>query len=114
LDDPESRRFGADGPELEALLKKCDANKPVILLFHRPQLFDEAVKKGVGLQLSGHTHAGQIPPMDLIVWFYYKYPWGLYEKDGAYIYTSSGTGIWGPDMRFLSQNEIIHFTLKSQ
>ena len=111
LDDTESRRFGSDGPALDALIKKCDPRKPVILLFHRPQLFDEAVQKGVDLQLSGHTHAGQIPPMDLLVWLYYKYPFGLHEKNGAFIYTTTGTGIWGPDMRFLSKNEIVHLTL---
>lgn len=114
LDDDTARQFGSKGPDLDALIKACDQNKPIILLYHRPVLFDEVVPKGVDLQLSGHTHAGQIPPMDLIVWLYYKYPSGLFEKDGAFIYTSSGTGIWGPDMRFLSNNEIVHFTLESK
>ena len=114
LDDNAARQFGSRGPDLDGLIKDCDPNKPVILLYHRPLLFDEAVQKGVDLQLSGHTHAGQLPPMDLLVLFYYKYPYGLYEKDGAYLYTSSGTGVWGPEMRFLSKNEILHFTLKSQ
>ena len=112
LDDDEGRRFGTVGSNLDTLIKSCDPGKPIILLYHRPLLFHEAVEKGVGLQLSGHTHAGQIPPMDLLVWLYYKYPAGLFEKNGAYIYTSSGTGLWGPDMRFLSKNEIVHITLK--
>ncbi|MCP5054308.1 MAG: metallophosphoesterase, partial [bacterium] len=84
-----------------------------ILLYHRPFLFDEAIKKGVNLQLAGHTHAGQIPPMEAIVWLYYKYPYGLYEKDGAYIYTTSGVGYWGPPMRFLVKPEIVEITLES-
>jgi predicted MPP superfamily phosphohydrolase len=111
LDDDDGRRMGAHGPDLDKAIKGCDPAKPMILLYHRPVRFDEAVKKGVDLQLSGHTHAGQIPPMDLIVSFYYKYPAGLYEKDGSYIYTSSGTGFWGPPMRFLSRNVITRITL---
>ena len=114
LDDDTARQFGAKGPDLEALIKTCDPDKPIILLYHRPDGFDRAARLGVDLQLSGHTHAGQIPPMDLLVQLYYKYPAGLYEKDGAYIYTSSGTGVWGPEMRFLSKNEITHFTLTAQ
>ena len=111
LDDDDGRRMGEGGPDLDGAIKNCDPTKPMILLYHRPARFAEAVAKGVDLQLAGHTHAGQIPPMDLIVSFYYKYPAGLYEKDGAYIYTSSGTGYWGPPMRFLSRNEIVRITL---
>jgi uncharacterized protein len=112
LDDRESKRFDGDGPVLDRVIKNCDLSKPIILLYHRPLHFDEAVEKGVGLQLSGHTHAGQIPPMDLIVRLYYKYPHGLYKKNDAYIYTSPGTGVWGPHMRFLSRNEITLITLR--
>jgi len=114
LDDDTAGQFGSKAPDLDALIKACDQNKPIILLYHRPMRFDEVVSKGVDLQLSGHTHAGQIPPMDLIVWLYYKYPSGLFEKDGAYIYTSSGTGIWGPEMRFLSKNEIVYIKLEAK
>jgi len=87
------------------------AGGPIILLYHRPHGFDEAADKGVDLQLSGHTHAGQIPPMDLLVWLIYKYPCGLYKRGDSYIYTTSGTGLWGPPMRFLSRNEIVCFNL---
>jgi len=111
LDDPDGRRFGPGGPGLDELIKTCDQGKPIILLYHRPHGFDEAADKGVDLQLSGHTHAGQIPPMDLLVWLIYKYPCGLYKRGDSYIYTTSGTGLWGPPMRFLSRNEIVCFNL---
>ncbi len=114
LEDDEAVRFGNGGPDLEKALSGCDRSKPTVLLYHRPYLFAEARTQGVGLQLAGHTHAGQIPPMDLIVWFFYKYPVGLFEKDGSYIYTSPGTGYWGPPMRFLSRHEITKFTLVSK
>ncbi len=76
-----------------------DAGIFSILLSHRPNTFDTAAKLGIDLQLSGHTHAGQIPPMDLIVQFAYKYPNGFYKNGSSYCYTTTGTGIWGPPMR---------------
>lgn len=112
LDDAAARQFKLKGPDLASVIKKCDPRKPIVVLHHQPVGFDEAVKQGVGLQLSGHTHAGQIPPMDAVVWMYFKYHAGLFEKEGSYIYTSPGTGYWGPPMRFLSRCEITHFTLQ--
>ncbi|MCP4217995.1 MAG: metallophosphoesterase [bacterium] len=114
LEDVEARRFGFEGPDLEKAVAGCDVTRPMILLNHRPLGFPRAVSKGVDLMLAGHTHAGQIPPMDMLVWFYYKYPYGLYELDGSYIYTSPGTGFWGPPMRFLSTNEITRITLTAK
>jgi predicted MPP superfamily phosphohydrolase len=112
LDDDEGDRFSGSGPNLEMALKNYDPEKPIILLYHRPAGFAEAVQRGVDLQLSGHTHAGQIPPMDLIVWLIYKYPFGLYEHEGSFIYTTSGTGFWGPPMRLFSRSEIPLLVLK--
>lgn len=114
LDDDDGRRFGQDGPLLDPLIETCNQEKPIILLYHRPTGFDRAVEKGVDLQLSGHSHAGQIPPMDILVHIVYKYSSGLYEKNGAYIYTSPGAGYWGPPMRFLNRAEISHIILKSK
>ncbi len=114
LDDDDGRRFDYDGPLLDPLIEACDQAKPIILLYHRPTGFDDAVKKGVDLQLSGHSHAGQIPPIDILVQLVYKYPSGLYKKNGAYINTSPGAGYWGPPMRFLNRSEITHIILKSK
>jgi len=111
LDDPTAKR-GGPGKGLVALIGTCDPGKPIILLQHRPTGFLAAAAAGVDLQLSGHTHAGQIPPMDLLVYLYYRHPYGLYREGGAYIYTSSGTGLWGPPMRFLNKNEIVHIILR--
>lgn len=113
LDDDEGKRFDRNGPDLDSLIPQCDRSKPIIILYHRPTGFDKAVEKGVDLQLCGHAHAGQIPPIDILVHIVYKYPSGLYEKNGSYIYTSPGTGYWGPPMRFLSRSEITHIVLKS-
>ncbi len=110
IDDPIFH--GGDGtPGLKAAMKGVDPGKPVILLSHRPDVFDEALQMGVDLQLSGHTHAGQIPPWNLVVSLNYRYPYGLYQGGDSYIYTSSGTGLYEVPMRLMSNNEIVRITL---
>ncbi len=83
-----------------------------ILIGHRPYGIKKNGEKGIDLQMAGHTHAGQIPPMDLLVQLVYKYPYGLYRSGNSFIYTSSGTGVWGPPMRFLSNSEIVLYRIK--
>jgi len=92
----------------------ADPARPSILLSHRPDTFVAAQKLGFDLQLSGHTHAGQIPPMDLIVLFTFKYPIGYYTKGNSHLYVTTGTGYWGPPMRVFSISEITRITLVSQ
>jgi hypothetical protein len=111
LEEDSAERFKLPGPDLDAALQGVPPGMPLVLLYHRPARFKEAVARGVGLQLSGHTHAGQIPPMDLLVWLIYKYPAGLYRLGQSRIYTSPGTGTWGPPMRFLSRSEMTRLVL---
>jgi predicted MPP superfamily phosphohydrolase len=111
LEEDSAERFRLPGPDLDAALRGVPPGIPKVLLYHRPTRFKEAVAWGVDLQLSGHTHAGQIPPMDLLVWLIYKYPSGLYRLDRSHIYTSPGTGTWGPPMRFLSHSEMTRLVL---
>jgi predicted MPP superfamily phosphohydrolase len=119
IDDSESKRF-ENIPIEENLIKALNNPKPInfkyftILLSHRPFIFDEASKLGINLQLSGHTHAGQIPPMDLIVMAFLKYPYGFYKKETSCLYTSSGTGYWGPPMRLSSRSEIVNIIIERQ
>ena len=110
IDDP-TFRGGDSMPDLEAAVKKIDPEKPVILLSHQPDVFDEARQLGVDLQLSGHTHAGQVPPMNIIISLTYRYSYGLYQRGDSYIYTSSGTGLYEVPMRLMSNNEIVRITL---
>ncbi len=111
LEEDSAERFKLPGPDLDAALRSVPPDIPRILLYHRPAKFAAAVQQGIDLQLSGHTHAGQIPPMDLLVWLIYKYPAGLYRLGQSHIYTSPGTGTWGPPMRFLSRSEIVKLVL---
>jgi len=115
VEDPQGLKNEKEktGPDLRAALKDIDPVRPVILLSHRPSIFDDAFKFKIDLQLSAHTHAGQIPPLDLLSYIYYKYPYGLYEKQEAYLYTSSGSGTWGYlPMRLFSRNEIVKIVLQ--
>ncbi len=107
VDDPTAAAFGVDirGSEENAL---GAAPFPAFTLFlkHRPQL--SAASRGrFDLQLSGHTHDGQIFPFRLLVRISYPLLSGLRALDGGgFLYTSRGTGTWGPPMRFLAPPEV--------
>ncbi|AOT72877.1 metallophosphoesterase [Geosporobacter ferrireducens] len=111
IHDDTSKRFGIEAADLENLLKDTHPEKSIVLLSHKPVDFEKAAALGVDLQLSGHTHGGQIPPMNLLVKLAYQYAHGLYQKDESYIYTSSGTGFWGPPMRLFTSPEVVKLTL---
>ena len=111
VNDNTGKQFDGVGTDLESALHGFDGNQIGVLLSHQPKFFEQAVSRGVDLQLSAHTHAGQIPPMDLIVWLSFKYSFGLYQKGSSYIYTTCGTGTWSPPMRTFSRSEIVKFTL---
>lgn len=91
---------------------KHDRRKPTILVNHLPIGYEEARNQGVDLQLSGHTHAGQIFPFNLIVKLFFSRTRGLYSYDRFHLYVSPGTGTWGPPMRLGSENEITVLNLR--
>ncbi len=107
VDDITGKRFNKQGPDLNKALGKINPNEFIILLNHPPISFKEALSKGVDLQLSGHTHNGQIPPLEFLTWLAFKYSYGLFKLNSSYIYTTSGTGTWGPPMRVFSRSEIV-------
>jgi len=111
VDDQTGKSFMGIGADLDKAAEHHDPSKPAILLSHEPLYFDQAVAKGVSLELSGHVHAGQLPPMDAIVMLYYKYAYGLFRVGSSHIYTSSGTGTWAPPMRLFSRSEIVKIVL---
>jgi predicted MPP superfamily phosphohydrolase len=109
VDDPTGLRspFGAGGgrPEQD-VLASANAGDFVVLLKHRPLVQGDSLAL-MDLQLSGHTHQGQIFPFSLLVAAHYRYGHGLVEPaPGTHLYTSRGTGTWGPPMRFLSAPEV--------
>jgi uncharacterized protein len=93
--------------ELSALMQKVDLTKPVFLLEHQPYNFDIAVKNGVDLILSGHTHRGQIAPANLITNMIYENDWGYLKKEKLQSIVSSGYGFWGTPIRIGTRSEIV-------
>lgn len=110
-DTKSSKRFNSQPADIKKALKNIDFTKPVVFLSHQPDSFSEVSKYPVSLQLSGHTHAGQIPPFDLIEYVFFKYYYGLYKENNSYLYVSSGTRWWGPPMRLFSKSEIVCINL---
>jgi len=87
------------GPDFGRALGDRDPAKPVILLAHQPVQVHEAARHGVDLQLSGHTHGGQIQPFGAIVRLVQPVLTGLATVDGTQVYVTNGAGFWGPPVR---------------
>jgi len=114
IDDPTgTRRMGERGFDFGALLRMADPQKPSIFLYHQPIRFEEVVEQGIGLQLSGHTHGGQLYPIILISEQIYPLTPGLHRSGQSVLYVSRGVGTWGPPMRFLEPPEIVLIRLVS-
>ena len=90
-----------------------DPRRELVLLAHQPLSIFDAAAHGVGLVLAGHTHGGQIWPIEHISELVNEYVRGLHRHDATWIYVSSGTGFWGPPVRLLSTAEIALVTLKA-
>jgi predicted MPP superfamily phosphohydrolase len=112
IDDHESRRFGGES-NVKRALEGRDPNREVVLLAHQPRAVFEADKHGVGLQLSGHTHGGQIWPWSYFVLLQQPVVAGLKRIGQTLVYVSCGTGYWGPPMRLRAPAEITHIVLES-
>ena len=123
--DNEVNLIGVDDPAVEgsvqqsslnepALLKQFDNGLFTILLKHQPAI--EQKSRGLfDLQLSGHTHGGQIFPFSLLIHLFYKAPFGLSKQgDNGWLYVSRGTGTWGPPMRVLAKPEITLIQLQNE
>jgi len=107
VDDNAGRRFGLYSEVSEKeVLSGLPRDKFTVLLKHRPDIYREALGL-FDLQLSGHTHKGQIFPFRLITRFFYPHVAGLADLNGgSSLYVSRGSGTWGPPIRFLSPPEV--------
>jgi predicted MPP superfamily phosphohydrolase len=112
IDDHEARRFGGKS-NLKRALEGRDPSREVVLLAHQPRAVFEADQHGVGLQLSGHTHGGQIWPWNYLVLLQQPVVAGLKKIGQTLVYVSCGTGYWGPPMRLKAPAEITHIVLES-
>ncbi|MFF0722548.1 metallophosphoesterase [Micromonospora sp. NPDC003816] len=100
-------------PDYAATLADRDPSRPVVLLAHQPVAAMEAAKYGVDLQLSGHTHGGQIVPFNLLVKLEQPVVSGLGEVDGTKVYVTNGAGFWGPPVRVGAEPQVTLVELRS-
>ena len=96
---------------LPELMASVDKKYPVILMDHQPFGLNEAVVEGVDLQISGHTHYGQLWPLNYIVRRIYELAWGYKRIKGTHFYVSNGVGTWGPPVRVGNRPEIVNIRL---
>lgn len=92
---------------LKDLVEGLDTSKPMFLLDHQPYNLEEAEAYGIDLQISGHTHQGQVWPISLITKKIYEIDHGFLKKGNLNIYVSSGIGIWGGKFRIGTQSEYV-------
>jgi predicted MPP superfamily phosphohydrolase len=111
VDDWSARINGRGGYDLERAIAGRDPDRASVLLAHEPANFDQAVERGMGLQLSGHTHGGQLFPLTALVAMRWSRYAGLYRQGPGQLYVSRGVGFWGPPMRVGSPPEIVKLTL---
>ncbi|PLW99693.1 MAG: metallophosphoesterase [Marinilabiliales bacterium] len=98
--------------ELSEIMMDLDRSKPIILMDHQPFKLEIAEQNGVDLQLSGHTHHGQLWPFNYITNMVYELGWGYKKKGTTHFYVSSGVGGWGPPIRTVNRPEIVSIKLK--
>ncbi len=98
--------------KLSELVSQTEVHQPLILLDHQPYDLDHAEENGIDLQISGHTHNGQLWPFNLIVEKIYEVGYGGKQKGNTFVYTSSGLALWGPPFRVGTQSEIVVFDIR--
>jgi hypothetical protein len=112
VDDWRANIHPGHGADLKKAVEGRDPSRELVLLAHQPKQAFEAADHGVGLQLSGHTHGGQIFPWGFFVKLDQTFVAGLDRLKDTQIYTSCGTGYWGPPMRVGAPPEISLLTLR--
>ncbi|MDR1979871.1 MAG: metallophosphoesterase [Synergistaceae bacterium] len=112
--DPRGRHFGLPRAPLRSILDGLDgpATKlPVVVADHTPQNLEEAESVGVALQLSGHTHGGQVFPFNLMMRWIYGLSSGSQRRGNTTVCVSSGAGLWTMPLRTVTDSEIVLCTL---
>jgi predicted MPP superfamily phosphohydrolase len=113
VDDISSRAMAAGhGEDIPRALAGRDPGRPVVLLAHHPNAIERAAPEGADLQLSGHTHGGQLLPLGWLVRLFEPQAAGLGRFGATWLYVSEGTGFWGPPLRIGTSCEIAAIRLE--
>ncbi|MFE5212165.1 metallophosphoesterase [Streptomyces sp. NPDC056600] len=112
VNDVSGEGYG-DGPDLAAALRGRDPSRASVLMAHQPVFVDEAVRHGVDLQLSGHTHGGQLWPLNHVAALANPTVAGLERYGDTQLYVSRGAGAWGPPTRVDAPSDVTVVELAS-
>ncbi len=111
-DKEKSRYSGIKRKTLKEILNGVNISYPIISMDHQPFNLNESKENGIDLQLSGHTHHGQMFPFDLITKSIYEVSWGFMKDGNTNYYITSGIGTWGPPVRIGNRPEIVNIRLR--
>jgi len=114
VDDYRADLVGGGAQDLDAALAGRDPERAAVLLAHDPTTFKHARRRPIDLQISGHTHGGQIWPFGAFVRLAVPWVSGIHRAGRAQLYVSRGTGFWGPPMRLLAPAEITQIELRAK
>lgn len=109
-----TRFAGSRRKSIRELLEGIPLEYPVILMDHQPFEVEESMESGIDLQVSGHTHHGQLWPLNYITEAVYAVSWGYRQDGNRHLYVSCGVGTWGPPVRIGNRPEIINFHIRFQ
>jgi len=112
-EDLSSARFnGRTRKPLGEVMAGVDRSQPILLMDHQPAVLEDGVRQGVDVQISGHTHHGQLWPFNYLSQAIFEVSWGYKQKGKTHVYVSCGVGTWGPPVRTGNRPEIVHMTLR--
>ncbi|MEU4243026.1 metallophosphoesterase [Actinoplanes sp. NPDC026619] len=103
-----------DGPDFAKALGDRDPARPVVLMAHQPVAAHQAAPFGVDLQVSGHTHGGQMAPFNLLVGLQQPVVSGFGKVDGVPVYVTNGAGFWGPPVRVGAPPQVTVVELRAE
>ncbi|MFP4482269.1 MAG: metallophosphoesterase [Thermovirgaceae bacterium] len=109
--DIAAEQFGEKRKSLEGILTETGNALAVIVMDHTPVNLEEAAEAGIALQVSGHTHRGQLFPFNFITGMLFEQDWGFLRKKDTLFYVSCGAGTWGPPIRTSSRPEVVLFDI---
>lgn len=102
----------SDRKELNDLFRNISSDLPVIVLDHRPFALNEISKYRVDIQLSGHTHNGQLFPINYLIHYIYELGWGYKKIRNTHFFVTSGIRLWGPPVRTAGNSEIMEIDVR--
>lgn len=111
-DPSKAGKMGEQRRNAEDLLKDCDLTKPVIVMDHEPKELKQLSEAGTDLDLSGHTHDGQIFPGNLVTGMMWENSCGYKKIGNMNSVVTSGAGVWGPPLRVGTKSEVCQITVR--